>query len=79
MNLLTYLSLTLAVVTSTTAASLGIETTHSTDCTRRTQAGDNIHMHYRGTLASTKKEFDSSYKRGEPLVFPVGEGIVIRG
>ena len=36
-------------------------------------------MHYRGALASTKLEFDSSYKRGEPLVIPIGEGIVIRG
>ena len=79
MNLLTYLSLALTLVTSTTAASLDIKTTHSTDCTRRTQRGDTIHMHYRGTLASTQQEFDSSYKRGEPLVIPIGEGIVIRG
>ena len=79
MNLLTYLSLALTLVTSTTAASLDIKTTHSTDCTRRTQRGDTIHMHYRGTLASTQQEFDSSYKRGEPLVIPIGVGIVIRG
>lgn len=79
MNLLTYLSLALTLVTSTTAASLDIKTTHSTDCSRRTQRGDTIHMHYRGTLASTKQEFDSSYKRDEPLVIPIGEGIVIRG
>jgi len=33
-------------------------------------AGDTVSVNYRGTLV-TGQEFDSSYKRGEPAVFPV--------
>lgn len=36
-------------------------------------------VHYRGTLASDGSEFDSSYKRGQPLTFTVGKGQVIKG
>ena len=36
-------------------------------------------MHYRGTLASTGKQFDASYDRGTPLTFTVGQGQVIKG
>jgi FKBP-type peptidyl-prolyl cis-trans isomerase len=36
-------------------------------------------VHYRGTLESNGKEFDQSYKRGEPLRFTVGAGQVIQG
>ncbi len=39
-------------------------------------ANDTVTVNYRGTLI-TGKEFDSSYKRGEPATFPVGG--VIRG
>lgn len=37
----------------------------------RPQAGDRVKVHYRGTLPDGT-EFDSSYGRGEPAVFPVG-------
>ena len=32
-------------------------------------------MHYRGTLPEGGKEFDSSYKRGEPAEFPLNRVI----
>ena len=48
-------------------------------CTRKTQKGDKIDVHYRGTLASDGSEFDASYNRGQPLSFAVGTGRVIKG
>ncbi|KAJ5103825.1 FK506-binding protein 2 [Penicillium argentinense] len=61
------------------AAELGIETTHKVECTRKTQNGDNISMHYRGTLQDSGKQFDSSYQRNVPLNFKLGSGRVIKG
>ena len=40
-------------------------------------ATDTVKVHYRGTLIDGKTEFDSSYKRGEPIEFPVNG--VIKG
>ncbi|EXJ65069.1 FK506-binding protein 2 [Cladophialophora yegresii CBS 114405] len=48
-------------------------------CTRKTVKGDKIDVHYRGTLQSSGKEFDSSYGRGSPLGFELGAGRVIKG
>ena len=41
--------------------------------------GANIGVHYTGKLLSNDRVFDSSRERGEPIVFPVGTGRVIRG
>lgn len=40
----------------------------------RPQPGDQVSIHYRGTLLDGT-EFDSSYERGEPATFPV-EGVI---
>jgi FKBP-type peptidyl-prolyl cis-trans isomerase FkpA len=37
-------------------------------------AADTVRVHYRGTFTNGR-EFDSSYKRGEPLSFPLGRVI----
>ncbi len=42
------------------------------------KAGNTISAHYIGTL-DNGTEFDNSYKRGEPLEFPLGTGRVIPG
>ena len=36
-------------------------------------------MHYKGTLASNSKKFDSSYDRDKPFQFTIGRGDVIKG
>lgn len=41
--------------------------------------GQKLTMHYRGTLASNGKKFDSSYDRGTPFSFKIGRGEVIQG
>lgn len=38
------------------------------------KASDTVKVHYRGTLTNGS-EFDSSYKRGEPTVFPLNRVI----
>lgn len=42
------------------------------------KSGENVSVHYKGMLADGK-EFDNSYKRGNPIAFPVGQGNVIPG
>jgi len=42
------------------------------------EAGDTVYVNYIGTLEDGT-EFDNSYKRGEPIVFELGTGRVIKG
>ncbi len=49
-----------ALAVSATAADLDIEVTHKVECDRKTQKGDKVSMHYRGTLADSGKQFDAS-------------------
>jgi peptidylprolyl isomerase len=44
----------------------------------RPKTGDSVSAHYTGWLKSGQK-FDSSHDRGQPLVFPIGRGQVIKG
>lgn len=57
---------------------LQMETVKVGDCSRKATKGDSLVMHYAGTLMNGK-EFDSSYKRGEPFKFELGAGMVIKG
>ena len=41
--------------------------------------GKLVAVHYVGVAFSTGEEFDASYDRGEPLVFPLGARRVIAG
>jgi FKBP-type peptidyl-prolyl cis-trans isomerase FkpA len=44
----------------------------------RPKTGDSVSVHYTGWLKSGQK-FDSSLDRGQPFVFPIGRGRVIKG
>ncbi|KAF2478177.1 uncharacterized protein BDR25DRAFT_250806 [Lindgomyces ingoldianus] len=69
----------LLILPTLVSAQLGIEVTKTVDCARKTQNGDIIKVHYRGTLQSDGSEFDSSYNRGPPFEFTLGKGQVIQG
>ena len=65
--------------TALAADEVRTEYTLTNECKRKTQRGDSIQVHYKGTLASDGSKFDASYDRGQPLSFTVGKGMVIKG
>ena len=46
---------------------------------RAAKAGDSVTVNYVGVLYNNGKEFDASWKRNQPLSFPLGQGQVIPG
>ena len=41
--------------------------------------GQNVTVHYVGVSALNGRQFDSSWDRGQPFSFPLGQGQVIKG
>ncbi|KAI0396447.1 FKBP-type peptidyl-prolyl cis-trans isomerase [Xylariaceae sp. FL0594] len=78
-SLLCSLTLLASAAVGALASDLKIDVTLPVECDRKTQKGDSIEVHYRGTLASNGKQFDASYDRGTPFGFQLGAGRVIKG
>ncbi|KAK1762088.1 ppiase fkr-5 [Phialemonium atrogriseum] len=68
-----------AAVGALAADELNIDVTLPVECERKTQKGDKINVHYKGTLQSDGSKFDASYDRGTPFSFKLGGGQVIKG
>ncbi|GAW21175.1 hypothetical protein ANO14919_106930 [Xylariales sp. No.14919] len=78
-RLLCSLTLLASAAVGALASDLKIDVTLPVECDRKTQKGDSIEVHYRGTLASNGNKFDASYDRGTPFGFQIGAGRVIKG
>ncbi|CAI2350094.1 unnamed protein product [Caenorhabditis sp. 36 PRJEB53466] len=48
------------------------------NCEQKSRKGDQLHMHYTGTLLDGT-EFDSSRTRNQEFTFTLGQGMVIKG
>ncbi|KAF2203060.1 hypothetical protein GQ43DRAFT_447702 [Delitschia confertaspora ATCC 74209] len=72
------LAFTLIAPILVSAQQLQIEVTKEVECTRKSELGDTISVHYKGTLQDGTV-FDASRPRGDPFRFTLGAGHVIRG
>ncbi|KAJ7903709.1 hypothetical protein B0H14DRAFT_2666057 [Mycena olivaceomarginata] len=84
MRVATFLSSLLVAAVAVLAAEppkeLQIETTYlPDDCPAKAAKGDQIKVHYTGTLFANGNKFDSSLDRGSPLPLTLGVGQVIKG
>lgn len=59
----TWVLLASAALGAVAAEDLKIDVTVPVECDRKTQSGDKVQMHYRGTLAADGKQFDASMSR----------------
>lgn len=64
--------------TSTNNMGVAIEIITPGDGKTFPKSGDQLTMHYHGTLASNGQKFDASRDRGRPFKFTIGVGQVIR-
>lgn len=72
--------LSLALLPSLSLAEdVGIDVTRPAECTRKSKNGDKLSVMYKGTLLSDGTKFDSSYDRGGPFIFTIGNRQVIQG
>ncbi|CUS11797.1 unnamed protein product [Tuber aestivum] len=81
MRVISILGFMLSALTATALAQDEVEIIKEKviECERKTQKGDTINVHYRGTLKDTGDQFDASYDRGQPFTFTLGENRVIQG
>ncbi|KAG0250418.1 Peptidyl-prolyl cis-trans isomerase fpr2 [Mortierella polycephala] len=64
--------------TEPTQLQIGVKARNPDPNCVKTKDGDNLSMHYTGTLWATGEQFDSSKDRG-PFDFVLGQGRVIKG
>ncbi|OBZ91921.1 hypothetical protein A0J61_00006 [Choanephora cucurbitarum] len=78
--LLSALASVMAIKEAPTQLQVGIKKrVPAEECKVRSNNGDELSMHYTGTLFDTGVKFDSSLDRNQPFVFTLGQGQVIKG